>query len=164
MTEETSTLLKGDDTSLTAIDRRHVSVSRIVAAIMSLFPLIGASVLEFAHLAPSGTFLVPVTVLAIFAILIVPPRKYRRWGYHMGSDRLRVVSGYMFFSDTIVPFGRVQHIDVNQGPIQRPYGLATLTVHTAGNHNSTVSLPGLAHADALDMRENIRAHIKRDTL
>jgi membrane protein YdbS with pleckstrin-like domain len=82
----------------------------------------------------------------------------------MGGDRLRIVRGFMFHSDTIVPFGRIQHIDVEQGPVQRPFGIATLQVHTAGNHNSTVSLPGLAHADALAMREAIRAHIKRDAL
>ena len=82
----------------------------------------------------------------------------------MGTDRLRVVRGIMFRSDTVVPFGRVQHIDVDQGPLERAYDLATLTLHTAGNHNASVSLPGLAAADAATMRETIRAHIKRETL
>ena len=94
----------------------------------------------------------------------VPARKYRHWGYDMGTDRLRVVRGYLFYRDTIVPFGRIQHIDVDQGPIDRRYGLAKLTVHTAGNHNSTVVLPGLAHTDALAMREAIRAAIRQDVL
>jgi membrane protein YdbS with pleckstrin-like domain len=70
----------------------------------------------------------------------------------------------MFYRDTIVPFGRIQHIDVDQGPIDRRYGLAKLTVHTAGNHNSTVVLPGLAHGDALATREAIRAAIRQDVL
>ena len=82
----------------------------------------------------------------------------------MGTGRLRVVRGYMFYRDTFVPFGRIQHIDVDQGPIDRRYGLATLTVHTAGNHNSTVALPGLAHADALAMREASRAAIRHEPL
>ena len=82
----------------------------------------------------------------------------------MGADRIRIVRGFLFRSDTIVPFGRIQHIDLDQGPIQRRYDLATLTVHTAGNHNSTVSLPGLLHEDAMAMREQIRAHIKRDAI
>jgi membrane protein YdbS with pleckstrin-like domain len=66
----------------------------------------------------------------------------------------------LFHSDTIIPFGRIQHIDVDQGPVQRRYDLATLSVHTAGSHNDTVSLPGLLHADALALRETIRAHIR----
>ena len=78
----------------------------------------------------------------------------------MGTDRLRVVRGYMYCRDTVVPLGRIQHIDVHQGPIMRRYGLATLTVHTAGNHNASVSLPGLRHEDAVEMRETIREYIK----
>ena len=43
-------------------------------------------------------------------------------------------------------------------------GLATLQLYTAGSHGDVVSLPGLAHEDALEMRETIRAHIKRESL
>lgn len=82
----------------------------------------------------------------------------------MSTDRLRVVRGILFRSDTIVPFGRVQHIDVNQGPIERFYDIATLTLHTAGTHNASVNLPGLEHSLAMTMREDIRAHIKREML
>jgi uncharacterized protein len=149
---------------LTPLDPRHVTVTRISSAILMLFLIIGAGVLEIAQLAPPGTFIIPAILLALYIAWVVPARKYARWGYHMGGDRLRIVRGFMFHSDTIVPFGRIQHIDVEQGPVQRPFGIATLQVHTAGNHNSTVSLPGLAHADALAMREAIRAHIKRDAL
>ena len=83
-------------------------------------------------------------------------------GHALGDGRLRVVRGLLFHSDTVVPFGRVQHIDVDQGPLERAYHIATLTVHTAGSHNASVQLPGLAHADALAMRETIRAAIRRD--
>ena len=76
----------------------------------------------------------------------------------------RVVRGLLFRSDTVVPFGRVQHIDVNQGPLERFFGIATLTLHTAGNHNASVSLPGLGEDLAREMRETIRAHIRRETV
>jgi membrane protein YdbS with pleckstrin-like domain len=75
-----------------------------------------------------------------------------------------VVRGLLFRSDTVVPFGRVQHIDVHQGPLDRFFGIATLTLHTAGNHNASVSLPGLGEPLAREMREEIRAHIRRETL
>jgi membrane protein YdbS with pleckstrin-like domain len=163
MTEATiDPALCGED--LIPLDPRHITVTRISSAIFMAVFVIGAGVLEIAQLLPRGTFIIPVTLIALYYAWAVPARKYARWGYHMGGDRLRIVRGYMFHSDTIVPFGRIQHIDVEQGPIQRPYGIATLQVHTAGNHNSTVRLPGLAHDDALAMREVIRAHIKRDAL
>lgn len=153
-----------DDHALTPIDPRYIPVTRISYAIMMILPLIGAGVLEFTVSPMPGLFIGPMLLIAAYLIFRVPGRKYQQWGYHMGSDRLRIVSGYLFHSDTIVPFGRIQHIDVEQGPLQRPYGLATLTVHTAGNHNSSVALPCLAHDDALAMREAIRAHIKRDMI
>ena len=155
-----------DDTppELTPLDPAFITTSRIATALGLLPFVVGAGVLEFAKLAPPGTFLVPVLLAYAFVAYTVPARKYRHWGYDMGKGQLRVVRGYMFYRDTIVPFGRIQHIDVDQGPIDRRYGLAKLTVHTAGNNNSTVVLPGLAHTDALAMREAIRAAIRQDVL
>jgi membrane protein YdbS with pleckstrin-like domain len=82
----------------------------------------------------------------------------------MDGDRLRVVRGLMWRKDTVVPFGRVQHIDIERGPIARYYGLSTLVLHTAGTHNASVSLPGLGETNAMEMREVIREKIRRDTL
>lgn len=147
---------------LTALDPAFVTTSRILSALSLLPFVIGAGVLEIARVLPPGSFLVPILLLYGFIAFVVPARKYRHWGFDMGTDRIRIVRGYMFYHDTIVPFGRIQHIDVDQGPIDRRYGLATLTVHTAGNHNSKVALPGLSHSDALAMREAIRAAIRQD--
>lgn len=107
-----------------------------------------------------GLLVLPWIMLALWLVIALPPRRYKRWGFALDADCLRIVHGFLFRDDTVVPLGRVQHIDVNQGPIMRRYGLATLTVHTAGNANASVSLPGLAHADAVAMREAIRARIK----
>ncbi len=157
-------MTNADNDTLTPLNPAHISASRIATAITLLFPIIGAVVLELLQILPMGVFIIPALIIAAYMIFVIPKRKYLRWAYHMGADRLRVVRGYVFYSDTIVPFGRIQHIDVDQGPIQRSFNLATLTVHTAGNHNSTVSLPGLLHADALAMRDAIRGHIKQDMI
>ena len=149
---------------LTPLNPAYVTTSRIATGLGLLPFLIGAGALESAQLLATGSFIVPALLLYAYITFAVPARKYRHWGYAMGTDRLRIVRGYMFYRDTVVPFGRIQHIDVEQGPIDRRYGLATLTVHTAGNHNSTVALPGLLHAEALEMREIIRAAIRQDTL
>ena len=157
-------MIDDTDSALTPLNPAHVSVSRIATAFGLLPFLIGSGVLEVAQLLPPGSFIVPALLLYAYIAFVIPARKYRYWGYDMGTDRLRIVRGYMYHRDVVVPFGRIQHIDVDQGPIQRRYDLATLTVHTAGNQNSTVSLPGLLHADALAMRETIRAAIRQDTL
>jgi uncharacterized protein len=153
-----------DERALTPLDPAHVKLLRVQAAIMALPFMIASLVLESAELVPTGAFVVPVLLAAAWAIARVPLRRHAARGYDLGTDRLRVARGLWFRSDTVVPFGRVQHIDVTQGPLERLFGLATLVVHTAGTHNASVPLPGLAQADAAAMRESIRAHIKRETL
>jgi uncharacterized protein len=146
--------------SLTPLDPAYVNVMRIVGAIFALVPLVGAGVLEFARLLPPGVIIMPVALLLIYWVWAVPQRRYNRWGYDSSEDRLRIERGYLFYSDTVVPFGRIQHMDVDQGPIERRYDLATFSAHTAGTHGSTITLPGLKHADALALRERIRDYIK----
>ncbi|MCP5395594.1 MAG: PH domain-containing protein [Sphingomonadaceae bacterium] len=153
-----------DDEELTPLHPNHVKVLRVVTALATLPFVIVALVLEVRAFLFPGAFMVPVVLAALYVVLRIPLRRYHARGYQMGEDRLRVVKGLLFRSDTVVPFGRVQHIDVDQGPLERAYGLATLTVHTAGTHNASVTLPGLANETAMEMREAIRAHIRRDTM
>ena len=153
-----------DDDALTPLDPAYVTVMRVQTALMAVPFLIAALASEVSGVLFAGAFLVPVVFLAVVAALMVPLRRYQARGYQLGEDRLRVVRGLMFRRDTVVPFGRVQHIDVEQGPLERTFGLARLVLHTAGTHNASVMLPGLAHATATEMREAIRAHVKRETL
>lgn len=151
-----------DDAPLTPLDPAYIKVVR-VHGLIALLPLaVGAVVIELADLLPTGLIFGPLGLLAIFLAGLMPMRRWRSRGFDMGADRLRVVKGVLFHADTVVPFSRVQHIDVEQGPVERAYGVARLILHTAGTHNSSVTLPGLAHADAVAMREAIRAHLQRE--
>lgn len=153
-----------DDTAeLTQLDPRYKTMMRLVAAVAALGVLSAASAAELAIPGWTGVFWVPAALFILYLVVWLPMRRYATRGYTLAEERLRVVRGVLFRSDTVVPFGRVQHIDVDQGPLERAFHLATLTVHTAGSHNSSVSLPGLAHEDAMAMREEIRAAIRRDT-
>jgi membrane protein YdbS with pleckstrin-like domain len=149
-----------DDQDLLPLDPAYRTVIRLSAALAMLVPLGAALIAEVAVPGLTGLFLIPALLLAVWLIGIAPSRRFSRWRYALGGDLLRIVHGYLFRQDTVVPLGRVQHIDVHQGPLMRRWDLATLTVHTAGNHGASVSLPGLRHADALALRETIRAHIK----
>ena len=153
-----------DGDALTPLHPNYVKLVRIATLGAVLPVVVVALILEFLGELPRGAALVPVLVVVAWLLIRVPLRRYQARGYQLGGDRLRVVRGLLFRSDTVVPFGRVQHIDVHQGPLERGYGLATLVLHTAGTHNAWVTLPGLAHADALAMREDIRAHVKRETM
>ena len=153
-----------DDDALTPLHPDFVKVTRIRWGLAAIPFVVAALALESAGLLAPGAFLAPVLLLALYFVISAPLRRYHARGYRLDGDRLRVVRGILFRSDTVVPFGRVQHIDVEQGPVERTYKLATLVLHTAGNHNASVSLPGLAHADAMAMRETIRAHVRRESM
>ena len=103
-----------------------------------------------------------VGLIAFSGIVVAPDRIYRRLGYSIGSGLLRVVRGWLFHTDTIVPFVRVQHIDVKRGPLDKLFGTASLVVHTAGTHNSIVTLPGLSPDRAAEIRDTIRGSIRTD--
>jgi hypothetical protein len=156
------------DGAQTKLHPNYTHAVRLRTTLTAIPFLIGALLLETVvrkeGLLPSGVIAGPVLLTALALIIRVPSRRYNARGYQISADRLRVVRGLLFRSDTVVPFGRVQHIDVHQGPIERFFGIATLTLHTAGNHNASVSLPGLGEALAREMRETIRGHIRRETL
>jgi len=61
-----------------------------------------------------------------------------------------------------VPRSRIQHTDVSQGPLQRPFGLATLTVHTAGTQFAAVPLSGLAKEVAEAIRDQLIGGVEDD--
>src|SRR3546814_9367871 len=58
-------------------------------------------------------------LLGAIAVVTFPARRAQRWGFKIGEGQLRVARGWLFRTDTIVPFVRVQHIDVGQGPVER---------------------------------------------
>ncbi|MXP25827.1 PH domain-containing protein [Altererythrobacter indicus] len=154
----------GNDDELTKVHPDHVRVLRIQSFAAGAFCVI-AAVIAGLIFPPVRWYVIALgAALALFWIIRLPARRYAHKGYMMSGDRLRVARGMLFRRDTVVPFGRVQHIDVTQNPLERFYGLATLVVHTAGTHNSSVALAGLKRADADAMREDIRRHIKRETL
>lgn len=108
--------------------------------------------------------LLPLVVLAIglLATLVFPARIYRRLRYRLTGRLLQVLRGWLFHTDTVVPLVRVQHLDVVRGPIDKMFGTASLVVHTAGTHNSIVTVPGLAPDRAAEMRDIIREQVRTD--
>lgn len=151
---------------LDPLDPAYAHVLR-VATLLNMVPLaIGASVFDYFVMpqigGPYGLVTAFAWLFAIIAIVSFPSRRVSRWGFKIGEGQLRVARGWLFRTDTIVPFVRVQHIDVGQGPVERWFGLSHLVVHTSGTHNSTVTLPGLRADLAAAMRETIRRHIQTD--
>ena len=155
---------RAEEQPLLPVEPSYKNVLRVRMLVLWLPLVIGALVLDQAleGTAFYGLASVLVPLLALSSILAAPQRIYRRLGYRLSGNRLQVVRGWVFHTDTIVPLVRVQHLDVSRGPVEKLFGTAALVVHTAGTHNSIVTVPGLAPERAAEMRDIIREHVRSD--
>jgi uncharacterized protein len=86
----------------------------------------------------------------------LPRARYRRWRYQVAADALELRHGVLRRVHSAIPYFRVQHIDVSQGPVERAVGLAQLVVHTA-SAGTDATIPGIAASDAEALRRLILA-------
>ena len=89
----------------------------------------------------------------IYAIFADPQK-----GYALRDHDLSYRSGLFIRHSVTQPLTRIQHVEINRGPLQRRYGLAELCAYSAGGQASTFAIPGLSHRDAQQLREFIVAH------
>lgn len=90
-------------------------------------------------------------LLIMVQSLLFTPRRVRAIGYLDDEEDLTIASGIMFRSVHTIPYGRVQSVKIGEGPVERRYGLATLTITTAAG-GGTETLPGLPKAEAERLR------------
>ena len=84
------------------------------------------------------------------------PFQVRNMGWLETEDDLVLSKGKMWHTMTVIPYGRVQFVDVTSGPVARALGLKKLVVNTAST-TSDASLPGLPEADADALRDRLAA-------
>jgi membrane protein YdbS with pleckstrin-like domain len=98
---------------------------------------------------------IPALVLLIGLIIAAfVPRRVRAIGYQLRADDFLVRRGIMFQRFAAVPYGRMQLVDINRGPLDRALGLAELKLVTAASA-SNVAVPGLPLADAEALRDRL---------
>lgn len=94
-------------------------------------------------------------IVAIWRVALIP-RQVRAIGYAERDDDLLVRAGIFFQHTMVVPYGRMQYVDVGVGPVERMLGLCTLKLHTASAGTNAV-IPGLPSADGARLREQLSA-------
>ncbi|WSA97177.1 PH domain-containing protein [Streptomyces sp. NBC_01795] len=81
-------------------------------------------------------------------------RNWHSWRYAERADDLLISRGVLRREVTVVPYGRMQLVEVTSGPMERRYGLATLQLHTAAA-TTDASIPGLSPAEAERLRDRL---------
>ena len=98
----------------------------------------------------------PAAVVLVWGVvnLCLVPRRVRAIGYAEAPTELWLRKGLFFRTVTVVPYGRMQYVDIKTGPVLNAFGLASLTLHTASAGTDAV-LPGLPREEADRLREQL---------
>jgi uncharacterized protein len=97
-----------------------------------------------------------VVALATLVALRVVDRNYLSWGYTERAEDLVVTRGVLFRRLVVVPYGRMQLVDVTAGPIERAFGIATVRLHTA-SAGTDARIRGLPPKEAARLRDRLAA-------
>jgi membrane protein YdbS with pleckstrin-like domain len=144
------------------VDLVRVSV-RLRAMRRVMLGVVGVvvAVLAAVALAIAGSVLAAVvTVVVVFAVcaaaFVVVGRNYDSWGYAERGADLLVTHGVTWRRLVVVPYGRMQLVDVTAGPIERKFGISTLRLHTA-SAGTDARIHGLTAAEATRLRDRLAA-------
>ena len=123
------------------------------AAIVLLITAIGLVAGAGVNLALAGLILAGIALAGLVADRFAQ-RRVRAWAYCEREDDLLVRRGVMVSRLSVIPYGRMQFIDVVAGPVERAFGLATVRMHTAAA-SSDARIPGLPQAEADRLRDHL---------
>ncbi len=116
--------------------------SRILALLFAVIPAAAVVLLITSAIAeeawqPAETLGIVIAVVLVTAqllqIILYPIIEYAQWQYLIAPDRIEIKKGIFYRTHTVIPISRIQHVAVTQGVLQRPFGLATVQLHTAGD-------------------------------
>jgi membrane protein YdbS with pleckstrin-like domain len=105
--------------------------------------------------AGAGIVLLVAVVLVLWAWWLIG-RRVRSYGYAERDEDLLVTSGILVRRLTIVPYGRMQLVEVASGPLDRSLGMTTVKLHTA-SLTTEATIPGLPPAESSALRDRLAA-------
>ncbi len=144
---------------------KSITVSRIIISIFSLL-LVGITI--FIAIVNSSwikfSFGIGVAMIVFILGFIWAKKRYDYSFWWFTQEGLYIQKGVIWRARIFVPYNRVQHTDVAQGPLERKYSLGQLIIHTAGTKDSSVTLKGLEFELANELRNKLIDDEKADAV
>lgn len=138
----------------TPVSRALIKVRVILSCIwLGGFAAVGAVIAVLTKAAWVWAFPAVFLAFLVWALWLIP-RQVSAIGYAEREDDLLVRKGILMRSIVVVPYGRMQYVDVNAGPIARSVGIATVQLHTA-SASTDAEIPGLPAAEAARLRDQL---------
>lgn len=107
------------------------------------------------QLLPSLALWTTLLLLACFWIAYYPQRAYSAFSYRLNASVLEIHKGVWFQVIQLLPLSRLQHVDLERGPLERSLNLASLTLYTAGTQEAAITIPGLEYTTAANLRDTL---------
>jgi hypothetical protein len=135
-----------------ALARMRRTVLAALTAVV-LVALLAVALLSSLPAGPAAGAAVLVLAAAVWGWVLVG-RNARRWGYAERDEDLYVTRGALNRRLVVVPYGRMQYVDVQAGPLDRAYGIARIQLHTA-SPGTSAHIPGLPADEAARLRDRL---------
>lgn len=111
------------------------------------------------NISPFSFWIYIALIIAFTIQFLILEIGFSKRKYLVRSKDISYKSGLFFMKTTTVPFHRIQHIEINQGPFSRFFNLAVLSVFTAGNSSDDLKIRGIKMTDASKIKEFISTQI-----
>ena len=145
------------------LSKRAKTVMLITALIQGiLFAAVALVIIAYAFGRGSEIGLVLALACAALAaayIIIVPVVRFKRYRYLIEADRIEIIEGVFFIRRTLVPIDRIHQISVSKGPVDSAFGVAKVSVVTAGS-TATFRFLDEEKADEIALHLNTRIREK----
>ncbi len=142
------------------IERTYLKVSLISNSIFFAILMIGGICLVYFNddidrpLLAYGLAIGSVGFLWLFNIIFVS-KAFPKKQYALRARDIIYTKGLLWSTRTSIPFNRIQHVELKQGPFERMFKLNSLKIFTAGGQTSDLVVPGLSEEKALQLKEFI---------
>ena len=135
-----------------ALARLRRLVLVVASAVLVVLLAVGGPLLDL----PTWVWVLPMVLVLAVAVwgwwLI--GRNARWWGYAERDDDLYIKHGAMFRTLVVVPYGRMQYVDVQAGPLDQAFKVASVHLHTA-SPGTSARIPGLPAEEAARLRDRL---------
>ncbi len=156
---EVSQLPKAEELGFTSLHPDYKAVRLLANLVFFIVLAIGGLLVIsfggfFTNLLAWGLYFLVLTAYVSLTLLIII-KGFSRKGFALRQHDIVFKSGYLFFTQTAMPFHRIQHCELSQGPIEKLYNLCRLNIFTAGGDDSDLVIPGIEFAQGEQLRDFI---------
>ena len=154
-----------DQQTFNSLDPNYFKVV-IVKRLIFILIILGVVAFGYFRIEPSkisglAFILIGCGVLILSAIILFSAKFYfRNKKYRLFDKNLTYQEGVLVHNETVVPVSRIQPVEIDEGPLERYFSLATLSVYTAGDSGKDLKISGLRIDLAQEIKDYITNYIK----